>query len=139
MFRVHRCRRPHVGHRKARASRALRATNDMRAPAQAGWCAVLPRNRRGGVQTAGALRAHQAETWTTCHARKRRTNENAARRRRFSIAERITVRRPRSEEHTSELQSLMRISYAVFCLKKKNKITDSNTTNNYAHTSRSSC
>src|SRR3546814_2546909 len=29
----------------------------------------------------------------------------------------------RSEEHTSELQSLMRISYAVFCLKKKNKIT----------------
>src|SRR3546814_2467126 len=29
--------------------------------------------------------------------------------------------RPRSEEHTSELQSLMRISYAVFCLKKKIK------------------
>src|SRR3546814_4009170 len=27
---------------------------------------------------------------------------------------------PRSEEHTAELQSLMRISYAVFCLKKKN-------------------
>src|SRR3546814_2543125 len=30
----------------------------------------------------------------------------------------------RSEEHTSELQSLMRISYAVFCLKKKNNHTD---------------
>src|SRR3546814_2528072 len=30
-------------------------------------------------------------------------------------------RLPRSEEHTSELQSLMRISYAVFCLKKKKK------------------
>src|SRR3546814_2398139 len=30
-------------------------------------------------------------------------------------------RAPRSEEHTSELQSLMRISYAVFCLKKKKK------------------
>src|SRR3546814_3755848 len=29
----------------------------------------------------------------------------------------------RSEEHTSELQSLMRISYAVFCLKKNNKTT----------------
>src|SRR3546814_4706979 len=29
----------------------------------------------------------------------------------------------RSEEHTSELQSLMRISYAVFCLKKKNRTT----------------
>src|SRR3546814_4767469 len=31
----------------------------------------------------------------------------------------LLVARPRSEEHTSELQSLMRISYAVFCLKKK--------------------
>src|SRR3546814_13771012 len=31
------------------------------------------------------------------------------------------MRAMRSEEHTSELQSLMRISYAVFCLKKKNK------------------
>src|SRR3546814_7702388 len=30
---------------------------------------------------------------------------------------------PRSEEHTSELQSLMRISYAVFCLKKKTNTT----------------
>src|SRR3546814_9645302 len=33
----------------------------------------------------------------------------------------IAIPLPRSEEHTSELQSLMRISYAVFCLKKKNK------------------
>src|SRR3546814_7862591 len=32
-----------------------------------------------------------------------------------------TVAQGRSEEHTSELQSLMRISYAVFCLKKKNR------------------
>src|SRR3546814_8225476 len=31
----------------------------------------------------------------------------------------LSQRRRRSEEHTSELQSLMRISYAVFCLKKK--------------------
>src|SRR3546814_3571788 len=30
-----------------------------------------------------------------------------------------TILQPRSEEHTSELQSLMRISYAVFCLNKK--------------------
>src|SRR3546814_7390209 len=35
----------------------------------------------------------------------------------------------RSEEHTSELQSLMRISYAVFCLKKKKHTTKNNTTN----------
>src|SRR3546814_5116502 len=43
----------------------------------------------------------------------------------------------RSEEHTSELQSLMRISYAVFCLKKKKKITNThmhnNSTNNDVH------
>src|SRR3546814_1674818 len=37
------------------------------------------------------------------------------------VGERAVVLRPRSEEHTSELQSLMRISYAVFCLKKKKK------------------
>src|SRR3546814_2957775 len=37
----------------------------------------------------------------------------------------------RSEEHTSELQSLMRISYAVFCLKKKNTNTQSMKSNNY--------
>src|SRR3546814_9048360 len=51
-------------------------------------------------------------------------------RRRFARERPAIVERPatvalhliRSEEHTSELQSLMRISYAVFCLKKKNKI-----------------
>src|SRR3546814_5596572 len=36
----------------------------------------------------------------------------------------------RSEEHTSELQSLMRISYAVFCLKKKKKDNECKTENN---------
>src|SRR3546814_1230506 len=36
---------------------------------------------------------------------------------------------PRSEEHTSELQSLMRISYAVFCFKKKNTDNKRNNTN----------
>src|SRR3546814_3730963 len=37
----------------------------------------------------------------------------------------------RSEEHTSELQSLMRISYAVFCLKKKNRTNDNHITSKY--------
>src|SRR3546814_2890897 len=37
---------------------------------------------------------------------------------------------PRSEEHTSELQSLMRISYAVFCLKKKKHNTTLTVTHN---------
>src|SRR3546814_3979591 len=45
--------------------------------------------------------------------------------------EKIVVMLPttptRSEEHTSELQSLMRISYAVFCLKKKTNINKRNT------------
>src|SRR3546814_8432854 len=40
----------------------------------------------------------------------------------------------RSEEHTSELQSLMRISYAVFCLKKKKNTTTSKIPNYHVHT-----
>src|SRR3546814_10453876 len=39
------------------------------------------------------------------------------------VADRAGRLRERSEEHTSELQSLMRISYAVFCLKKKKSQT----------------
>src|SRR3546814_2634530 len=42
----------------------------------------------------------------------------------------------RSEEHTSELQSLMRISYAVFCLKKKKKQTNYDTTTITIYTSK---
>src|SRR3546814_1039334 len=38
---------------------------------------------------------------------------------------------PRSEEHTSELQSLMRISYAVLCLKTKKKLNSARHTNSY--------
>src|SRR3546814_1545570 len=43
-------------------------------------------------------------------------------------------RRSRSEEHTSELQSLMRISYAVFCLKKKTIHTKNNYSRNNTQT-----
>src|SRR3546814_1322409 len=45
-----------------------------------------------------------------------------------ALATKPTLRQPisRSEEHTSELQSLMRISYAVFCLKKKQKLHKNN-------------
>src|SRR3546814_3154973 len=39
-----------------------------------------------------------------------------------SLKAELIWRQSRSEEHTSELQSLMRISYAVFCLKKKNNL-----------------
>src|SRR3546814_8943889 len=47
------------------------------------------------------------------------------------LADQLQAAAKRSEEHTSELQSLMRISYAVFCLKKKNKTK--NTTHNNNH------
>src|SRR3546814_5160327 len=43
---------------------------------------------------------------------------------------------PRSEEHTSELQSLMRISYAVFCLKKKKKNIQHEKTKHEEHETR---
>src|SRR3546814_4151661 len=54
-----------------------------------------------------------------------RATDEADRQRQLDGASQIALRRPlparpRSEEHTSELQSLMRISYAVFCLTKKN-------------------
>src|SRR3546814_3026650 len=45
--------------------------------------------------------------------------------------ERVGTLAVRSEEHTSELQSLMRISYAVFCLKKKKNNTNQNTRTKY--------
>src|SRR3546814_9672457 len=48
----------------------------------------------------------------------RRHRDHAVNRKRAAKLE-VAQRKNRSEEHTSELQSLMRISYAVFCLKKK--------------------
>src|SRR3546814_6956167 len=54
--------------------------------------------------------------------------------RRRTIPSRRASRPRRSEEHTSELQSLMRISYAVFCLKKKNKTQQNNSYNHTQHT-----
>src|SRR3546814_1847813 len=45
---------------------------------------------------------------------------------------RLRVRWWRSEEHTSELQSLMRISYAVFCLKKKKNNNKNKKTEHYS-------
>src|SRR3546814_3139437 len=56
---------------------------------------------------------------------------HAARSRRQAGKSRTSGTRPRSEEHTSELQSLMRNSYAVFCLKKKK--TKQNTNINKTH------
>src|SRR3546814_1399079 len=63
---------------------------------------------RGGDRQGGSRRADRRN-----RARVRRAVLRRGLRRRLA---------GRSEEHTSELQSLMRISYAVFCLKKKKKI-----------------
>src|SRR3546814_6067842 len=56
--------------------------------------------------------------------------------RRYRLMSALGVRNLRSEEHTSELQSLMRNSYAVFCLKKKSKTNTQprSTTNNVYRT-----
>src|SRR3546814_5613389 len=62
------------------------------------------------------LTAHSAANWTT---KRRLPIDNALQHCLKSDAP-CGSTLPRSEEHTSELQSLMRISYAVFCLKKKN-------------------
>src|SRR3546814_4140420 len=52
----------------------------------------------------------------------------------LDVAKAIGMLGIRSEEHTSELQSLMRISYAVFCLKKKNQATlNTTTTTSHEH------
>src|SRR3546814_8448184 len=93
--------------------------------------------RRGG-EDRGADRAAEVEASVQCTragegiaaiAKSRRHHQHVggvARRHRderalehFHAEQRAVERR--SEEHTSELQSLMRISYAVFCLKKQNK------------------
>src|SRR3546814_8181696 len=75
--------------------------------------AHAPGSQAQGVGGRGLFRyrhiAHVHEVGTATGARKNAVCIQALRRLR------------RSEEHTSELQSLMRISYAVFCLKKKNK------------------
>src|SRR3546814_10011952 len=77
------------------------------------WGGRLLRAVRAGIWAGMALNARKAREdvrqWTTQG---------------FSMTRSAAFMPKRSEEHTSELQSLMRISYAVFCLKKKkNHIT----------------
>src|SRR3546814_1345484 len=71
----------------------------------------LGRHGKGRNLHQGILRLLRARGWTSSTACIRRGTSG-------STCIRCCGRR-RSEEHTSELQSLMRISYAVFCLKKK--------------------
>src|SRR3546814_14179314 len=80
---------------------------------------------RGWLDDAPPLRRALARA--RCRNRRGRNARAHRRRRPRSSAARPIARRTgraRSEEHTSELQSLMRISYAVFCLEKKTFIID---------------
>src|SRR3546814_1912800 len=61
--------------------------------------------RKAGGKICGAITANKAETPAPSST--------------ISANKAVPLPQPRSEEHTSELQSLMRISYAVFCLKQK--------------------
>src|SRR3546814_4733361 len=72
---------------------------------------MRPRSPRAGVRRQGRPRPGTAPSHA-CTVRPRIASGCGSRR--TAVAARV-----RSEEHTSELQSLMRISYAVFCLKKK--------------------
>src|SRR3546814_2819281 len=73
----------------------------------------------------------QSKSGSAWRSRKSRSSEKRGRLFRMrrdvppwnSATSKKSPRQRRSEEHTSELQSLMRISYAVFCLKKKTKHT----------------
>src|SRR3546814_5281476 len=82
-------------------------------------CRSLLRHRAGGPCLGGASGLRPA----------RRCAGGGGLRGRYHGAARrhLSVHGRRSEEHTSELQSLMRISYAVFCLKKKKNKKKNNT------------
>src|SRR3546814_10865417 len=69
--------------------------------------------------------AYLASVWQLrrCPVDDRSMCSFGGRRRPAILRQHSIFRRQRSEEHTSELQSLMRLSYAVFCLKKKNTNT----------------
>src|SRR3546814_8883897 len=74
-----------------------------------------PRRRELSLPAVAARRAEPG-AWRAHRRQNRDRLSRNARRRAGTVA---PCCRKRSEEHTSELQSLMRISYAVFCLKKK--------------------
>src|SRR3546814_3179227 len=74
--------------------------------------------RRPGDRPARKRRAQHVDRAGACGQSRANVGDELVDRRKAFDAEQAR-HRDRSEEHTSELQSLMRISYAVFCLKKK--------------------
>src|SRR3546814_2653019 len=84
----------------------------------------LPPARREGGLGRNAGEPRRRATRRRCG--KRGSRRDAGRDRRRERVHDARLLEDRSEEHTSELQSLMRISYAVFCLKKNTKIKTNN-------------
>src|SRR3546814_5577925 len=80
---------------------------------------TLFRSPRSGAAIEGRARRGRPEQGSTLLARIGRSALHRVRRADRGASSVHPRDRRRSEEHTSELQSLMRISYAVFCLKKK--------------------
>src|SRR3546814_6943510 len=77
--------------------------------------------RSGVVEAAAQVRGQQRGKAVDRAQRRAQVVRDAVRERRLQAVHGGQFGPGRSEEHTSELQSLMRISYAVFCLKKKNQ------------------
>src|SRR3546814_9116165 len=71
------------------------------------------------IEQSGLIAYHEAEKGEKGQARVENLEELVSAARNFENTEEDEELSPRSEEHTSELQSLMRISYAVICMKKK--------------------
>src|SRR3546814_1787931 len=92
-----------------------------------------PREPEGPQRSAGLEAARLFESEAAARSQRSRRGHNRAADG-YAGAAPVQVRSPvagdglRSEEHTSELQSLMRISYAVFCLKKKTPQHNNSTT-----------
>src|SRR3546814_6045522 len=82
--------------------------------------AHAPRRRRGSNSRTGARWGRSRTPFPAYPTRAFHRNDRVVIPRSPRVARRTA---PRSEEHTSELQSLMRISYAVFCLKKTKQTT----------------
>src|SRR3546814_6573756 len=124
----------HLGNRHLlrRADAAIRALPTRRTsgpgargdarPADADLCRRLCRARAGGGVSVHALslRPRRTRSPPRPDGRERGSRGRAARLTEPADVQ-VSAFPKRSEEHTSELQSLMRISYAVFCLKKKKK------------------
>src|SRR3546814_4417091 len=96
--------------------RSTPATRNAGASNALAWAAGMQARGAQANSSPDSIHAHR-DMRRSCHAVARAQAALPARRQDSRAPPRIG----RSEEHTSELQSLMRISYAVFCLKKKKK------------------